>query len=132
MVSFEDTEISVSFPVALVVKNSPASVGDVRDAGSLSGRRRKWQPTPVFLPGECHGQRSLAGYSSWSRKRVTQLKQLSTVTEIRGGVFFLAFFLSCPPPASPSNTGHLSLLPSSSKQLTSDGNGKKHKSPPFR
>ena len=24
--------------------------------------RRKWQPTPVFLPGECHGQRSLAGY----------------------------------------------------------------------
>ena len=30
--------------------------------------RRKWQPTPVFLPGESHGQRSLAGYSSWGRK----------------------------------------------------------------
>ena len=29
--------------------------------------RRKWQPTPVFLPGESHGQRSLAGYSPWSR-----------------------------------------------------------------
>ena len=27
--------------------------------------RRKWQPTPVFLPGEFHGQRSLAGYSLW-------------------------------------------------------------------
>ena len=27
--------------------------------------RRKWQPIPVFLPGESHGQRSLAGYSSW-------------------------------------------------------------------
>ena len=27
--------------------------------------RRKWQPTPVFLPGEFHGQRSLAGYSPW-------------------------------------------------------------------
>ena len=25
--------------------------------------RRKWQPTPIFLPGESHGQRSLAGYS---------------------------------------------------------------------
>ena len=25
--------------------------------------RKKWQPTPVFLPGESHGQRSLAGYS---------------------------------------------------------------------
>ena len=30
--------------------------------------RRKWQPTPVFLPGESHGQRSLAGYSAWCRK----------------------------------------------------------------
>ena len=27
--------------------------------------RRAWQPTPVFLPGESHGQRSLAGYSPW-------------------------------------------------------------------
>ena len=30
--------------------------------------RRKWQPTPVFLPGEFHGQRSLACYSLWGRK----------------------------------------------------------------
>ena len=30
--------------------------------------RRKWQPTPVFLPGESHGQRSLVGYSPWGRK----------------------------------------------------------------
>ena len=27
--------------------------------------RRKWQPTPVFLPGPFHGQRSLVGYSPW-------------------------------------------------------------------
>ena len=26
---------------------------------------RKWQPTPIFLPGKFHGQRSLAGYSPW-------------------------------------------------------------------
>ena len=32
--------------------------------------RRKWQPTPVFLPGESQGQRSLAGYSPWGRQRV--------------------------------------------------------------
>ena len=31
---------------------------------------RKWQPTAVFLPGESHGQRSLAGYSSWSSKEL--------------------------------------------------------------
>ena len=30
--------------------------------------RRKWQPTPVFLPGESHGQRSLVGYSPWGGK----------------------------------------------------------------
>ena len=30
--------------------------------------RRKWQPTPVFLPGESHGQRSLMGCSPWGRE----------------------------------------------------------------
>ena len=30
--------------------------------------RRKWQPTPVFLPRKSHGQRSLVGYSPWGRK----------------------------------------------------------------
>ena len=30
--------------------------------------RRKWQPTPVFLPGEFHGQRSLTDYSPWGHK----------------------------------------------------------------
>ena len=34
----------------------------------LLSQRRKWQPTPIFLPGESHGQRSLAGYSPWGCK----------------------------------------------------------------
>ena len=43
------------------------------DTGSIlgSGRtpwRRKWKPTPVFLPGKFHGQRSLEGYSPWGHK----------------------------------------------------------------
>ena len=40
---------------------------------SLVGKipwRRKWLPIPVFLPGEFHGQRSLAGYSSWDCKEL--------------------------------------------------------------
>ena len=54
--------------MALAVKNLPAKAGDIRDLGPVpgSGRipwRRALQPTPVFLPGESHGQRSLAGYS---------------------------------------------------------------------
>ena len=35
--------------------------------------RRKWKPTPVFLPGESHGQMSLAGYSPWGGKSQTRL-----------------------------------------------------------
>ena len=32
--------------------------------------RRKWQPTPVFLPGKSHGQRSLVDYNPWVHKKV--------------------------------------------------------------
>ena len=39
--------------------------------------RRAWQPTPVFLPGEFHGQRSLAGYSPWDHKESDMTEQLS-------------------------------------------------------
>ena len=35
--------------------------------------RGKWRPTPVFLPGEFHGQRSLGGFSVWGRKESTHL-----------------------------------------------------------
>ena len=38
--------------------------------------RRKWQPTPVFLPGKSHGQRSLAGYSPRGRKELDTTKRL--------------------------------------------------------
>ena len=39
--------------------------------------RRKWQPTPVFLPGKSHGQRSLAGYSPGVAKSQIQLRDYS-------------------------------------------------------
>ena len=42
--------------------------------------RRKWQPTPVFLPGESHGQRSLVGYSPQSCKELDTTERLSTHT----------------------------------------------------
>ena len=35
----------------------------------ISEYHELWQPTPVFLPGESHGQRSLAGYSPWGHKQ---------------------------------------------------------------
>ena len=56
--------------VVLVAKNPPAHIGHSRDSESIPGLgrflwRRKWQPTPVFLRRESHGQRSLEGCSSW-------------------------------------------------------------------
>ena len=38
--------------------------------------RRKWQPTPVFLPGESHGWRSVVGYSPWGRKESDTTERL--------------------------------------------------------
>ena len=46
--------------------------------------RRKWQPTPVFLPGKSHGRRSLVGYSPWGRKESDTTKR-----------FHFHFLLSC-------------------------------------
>ena len=52
--------------VARMVKNLPA-MQERPGLDSWIGKiwSRKWQPTPVFLPGEFHGQSSLTGYSLW-------------------------------------------------------------------
>ena len=61
------------------VKNLPANADDARDSWvrSLVGKipwRRAWQPTPIFLPGESHGQRSLVGYSPWGHKESDKIE----------------------------------------------------------
>ena len=68
------------FPSGTSGKELACHAADIRDTvRSLSQEdpcRRAWQLTPVFLPGESHGQSSLVGYSPWGCKE-TQLKQLS-------------------------------------------------------
>ena len=63
--------VKLGFPGGSVVENPPANAGDV---GSIPGQEdpleKEMQPTPVFLPGKSHGQRSLAGYSPWCHNRV--------------------------------------------------------------
>ena len=64
---------SKGFPWWLSGKESACNAGDCLQHSSTGfnpwvGKipwRRKWQPTPVFLPGKCHWQRGLAGYSPW-------------------------------------------------------------------
>ena len=56
--------------------NLPACAGDGKGTDRFKPWvwnipwRRKWQPPPIFLPRESHGQRSLMGYSPWSHKEV--------------------------------------------------------------
>ena len=42
----------------------------IQSLGGEDPQRRKWQPTPVLLPGKSHGEKSLAGYSSWGCKEL--------------------------------------------------------------
>ena len=61
----------MDLPGISVVKNPPAMYETwVRFLGWEDPLERKKQPTPIFLPGRSHGQRSLAGYSPWGHKRV--------------------------------------------------------------
>ena len=65
-----------------MVKNQPSSAGDPRDLLGFDpwvGKTlwsRKWQPTPVFLPGKFHGQRSLVDCSPWGRKESDTIERL--------------------------------------------------------
>ena len=75
--------------MVLVVKNPPASAADIRDVGSIPGSKepleedRARQPTPVFLPGESHGQKSLVGYVHRVAHSQTCLKRLSRHAHIQ-------------------------------------------------
>ena len=65
-----------------MARNLPASAGDVRDSASIPGSGRSpggraWQPTPVVLAGECHGQRSLEGYGPWGHKELDTTERLN-------------------------------------------------------
>ena len=65
------------FEVSLViqmVKNLPAmQETQVQSLVKKIPWRREWLPTPVFLPGKSHGQRSLVGYSAWGHRESDRL-----------------------------------------------------------
>ena len=52
--------------------------------------RRKWQPTPVFLPGKSHGQRSLVGCSPWGCKEMDMTSWLNSNNSVL--LYFFCFF----------------------------------------
>ena len=100
--------------VALLVKNLPANAGGIRDMGLIPGWvwslgqedpwREKWELTPLFLPGESHGQRSLVGYrpghrvtNSWTHNPTLLLLHPHICT---GWGTWWCWLLSCSPSRS--------------------------------
>ena len=64
--------------VAQLAKNPPAMQETwVSSLGREDPLEEGMQPTPVFLPGGSHGQRSLAGYSPWGHKESDTTEQLT-------------------------------------------------------
>ena len=60
-------------------KESACNAGDpglIPQFGKIPWRT-KWQPTPVFFPGESHGQRSLTGYNPWGRQELDTTERLT-------------------------------------------------------
>ena len=76
---------ALGYPDALN-NNLPASVGDARDTGSILWSR-KWQPTPVILPGKSHWQRSLLGCSPQGHNQ-SNTTQYTHTHSIFKGIFF--------------------------------------------
>jgi len=74
----------MGFPGGAAVRNLPDNARDAGDRSSVSvwkiPWRRKWQPTPVFLPGKPHGQRSLVGHSPYGHNESEKTEQLSIHT----------------------------------------------------
>ena len=66
----------MGFPGGSDGKVSACNAGDIALISKKIPWRRKWQPTPVFLPGKSHGQRSLTGYSPWGLKELDMTEQL--------------------------------------------------------
>ena len=73
LASKSDTTLDTISILAQIVKNLPAIQGTwvLSRVGRIRWRRA-WQLASVFLPGESHGQRSLAGHSPWGRKESRQ------------------------------------------------------------
>ena len=80
------TPAFMGFPGGSNGKESTCNSGElglIPGLGKIAWRRA-WQPTPVFLPEESHGQRSLVGYSPWTHKESDTTERLRTTRKASG------------------------------------------------
>ena len=72
--------------IAQLVKNPAVQETRVQFLGQEDPLEKEMQPTPGFLPGKSHGQRSLTGYSPWGCKSQTRPSNQTTTTRVRLGL----------------------------------------------
>ena len=76
---------------------------------------RKWQSAPLFLPGESHGQRSLAGYSLWGHNELDTTERQTLSPHFQGvGVNCITGNVSCWTPHSPQRSHRANGTPTTS------------------
>ena len=125
------------FPGGSVVKNPPSNAGDTGDARDTFDPwvlkipwRRKWQPTPVLLPGKFRGQRSLVGYSTWGRKEMDMTECTHTHTHthahtLGSRTFYFSMY-------SHMISGHILFTQMNDWQMTRLGNSCYRRNFPFK
>ena len=70
-------KFTLYFQESQIYRNQGLAIKDVSSGSGRSPREGKWRPTPIFLPGEFHRQRSLPGHSPWGRKESDTAEQLT-------------------------------------------------------
>ena len=73
----------MGFPGGSDSKEYACNAGELSSIHGKIPWRREWLPTPVFLPGQFHGQMSLVGYSPWGHKELDTAERLT-----RGNLIF--------------------------------------------
>jgi len=123
VVSFCNTTMSISYMYIYIYSGFPGDSSGKESACQCRACKkhgfdpwvekipwsRKWQLTPVFLPGKRHGQRNLVGCSPWGRKESDTAEQLSTHTYIPS-LLILPPTSPCIPPHRLSQITELSSL----------------------
>ena len=106
--------------VAQMTKNPPAMWATwVPSLGREDPWRREWQPTPVFLPGNSHGQRSLAGYTPLGLYRLVSDSRILLAVFKTGAASYTLIVSNFFPPLQLCNHFRLPVIPCLTSNLIS-------------
>ena len=98
-------------PLSITLLANAGDTGSIPESGYIP-QRRKWQPTPGFLSGYSHGQRSQVGYSLWDHEESDTTEHICTQTRYISILGWRSWWLSVSPAAAFQN-----FIPSSNPPI---------------